>query len=82
MLITSQYYEAVLARAKQAFGSENDSELAKALGISRQAVSQAKDRKTLPFKRLVEKTMECEDDISLDWLFGIKPKKSANGGAA
>lgn len=82
MLIVSQHYEAVLARAKQAFGANNDSELAKALGISRPAISQARKYKTVPFKRLVEKTIESEDDISLDWLFGIKGKKTANGGVA
>lgn len=82
MLMDSQHFDSVLTRAKQAFGASSDSELAKALGISRQAIAQSKANTSLPYKRLVEKTLESEDDISLDWLFGRKGKKNSNGGAA
>lgn len=70
MLMNSQYYDSVLARAKQAFKASNDAELSRALGISRQTIAMAKKRDTIPYKSIIEKIIEFEDDISLDWIFG------------
>lgn len=64
---TSKSFDAVLARLMTAAGCKNDSDLARALGITPQSVNGARKRQEIPpawIQSYAEKT-----GVSCDWLF-------------
>ena len=57
----------ILERLAEFTGNNTDASLARALGISPQAIANARKKKSIPFERLAKFAMS--EGISLDWLF-------------
>lgn len=74
-MIKSEVYATALAKAKVAFNAKNDSELAKALGLDRSAISVAHKKGTAPVRHIVDACID--NNVSIDHIFGIKPKSCA-----
>lgn len=83
MRINSEFYEAVLKKAKKAFAVDSDKQLAEAIGLTRSTITEARKRNTIPHKNLIEAIIESDKEISLDWIFntGTYRNKKSSGAA-
>lgn len=77
-LIKSEVYASALTKAKLAFNASNDFELSKALGIDPSSITRAKQAGKVPVRHIVDKAIESNGEISLDWIFGIKKSNGAS----
>lgn len=76
-MIKSELYASALAKAKVAFNAMNDAALARVLQIDPSVICKSNKNNTIPARPLIE---ACVDkNVSLDFIFGIKPEKKTNG---
>ena len=73
--ISPEEAKAILDRAKQTLNANSDNLLAKFLGVSRQAISNARSSGNIPYRWLFE--ISHESAASLDYIiYGVGPKSN------
>ncbi|EAT4153009.1 phage repressor protein [Salmonella enterica] len=66
----------VLSRLMIVFKVNNDSELARSLGVNRQTLASWRKRDSIPYSLCISVAEQCE--VSLDWLLSGKGEKELN----
>lgn len=74
-MLKSEFYTMALTKAKVAFNANSDLALAKIIKVDQSAISKAKKNGTAPVRHLVEACID--NNVSIDFIFGIKPKSCA-----